>query len=56
MKGEGYAFNLKADKSMYFTAKVTVVDESETLCMGGQASNDTPTFDQAYFNVKRFCT
>jgi len=30
--------------------------ESDTLCMGGQASNDTPTFDQAYFNVNGFCT
>ena len=55
VKGEGYAFNLKADKSMYFTAKVAVMDESETLCMGGQASNDTPTFDQAYFNVNGLC-
>ena len=56
VKGVGYEFNLTADKSKYFTAKVTVQDESETLCLGGQASNDTPTFDQAYFDVNGFCT
>ncbi len=56
VKGAGYGFTLKADKTKYFTAQVKPKPGASTLCLGGQASNNPQTFaDAVYFSVNGAC-
>ncbi len=56
VKGAGYDFTLKAMKRKFFTAKVKPKPEAESLCLGGQASNNPQTYvDAAYFAVNGLC-
>ena len=56
VKGDGYDFTLNGGAAKHFTAKVKAVDASETLCLGGQATdNKAMVSDAAYFQVNGLC-
>ncbi len=53
----GFEFTLKAEKSKFFTAKVSPKPGAGTLCLGGQAQDDPiTTSDASYFQVNGLCT
>src|SRR5687767_6408011 len=57
VQGAGFSVHVDQGKAKYFTARVTAVDDTNPLCLGGQATDpDYPASDAVYFAVNGLCT